>query len=123
MKIGFITIPTDKLDESIKFYETILDFELFKRFEPSEDVEIAFMSDKHEGVIELISRRGQSPVSHTGCSVSIGFEVEDIDEIKKHLEKHSVKISSGPIRLPNATSLLHAEDPNGVKLGFVQMGD
>lgn len=121
MKIGFITIPTDKLDKSIKFYKRVLGFKLFKRVSPSDDVEIAFMSDKHEGVIELISRLGQGPVSHTECSVSIGFEVEDIDEIKKHLEKHKVKITSGPIRLPNATSLLHAEDPNGVKLGFVQM--
>lgn len=121
MKISFITIPTDKLEESIKFYEAVLDFELFKRFSPTDDVEIAFMSDKHEGAVELISRRGQGSVSHKGSSLSIGFEVDDIDEIKQHLEKHNVKITSGPVRLPSAASLLHAEDPNGVKLGFVQM--
>ena len=119
MKIGFITIPTESLDESIQFYETVLDFELFKRFSPDTDVEIAFMSDRHEGVVELIRRPG--PVSHEGCNVSIGFEVNDIDEIKSHLEKHGVKIVSGPVRLPRATRILQAEDPNGVKLGFVQM--
>ncbi len=119
MKIGFITIPVHSMDESIQFYEQVIGLKLFKRFNPDEGTEIAFMSDGHEGVIELIHGAGFPPGSE--CSVSIGFNVDDIDETHEHLKKHGVKITSGPIRLPTKTQILHAEDPNGVNLGFVHV--
>lgn len=118
MKISFFTIGTSSLEESIKFYQEVLDFELEKRFSPRPGVEIAFLSDKHNSKIELIQRGPISPSEN--CPISISFEVDDINAVKEHLDKHNVKITSGPTELPSKVKLLHAQDPNGVALGFVE---
>ena len=118
MNIDFITIGTIELEKSVKFYQDILGFTLYDRFSPAQDVEIAFLSDSHGTKIELIS--SVEAENHSHSNISIGFEVDDINSTKEHLEHNGVKIISGPVKLPHNVYLLHAEDPNGIKLGFIQ---
>ncbi len=118
MNIDFISIGTISMEKSIKFYQDVLGFTLYDKYSPAQDVEIAFLSDNHGTKIELISKVELEESIHS--NISIGFEVDDINSTKEHLEHNGVKIISGPVKLPHNVFLLHAEDPNGIKLGFVQ---
>ena len=118
MNIGFITIPVNSLEDTIKFYKEIMDFEVVTRFGSPEQLEIAFMADKKGNQLEFIQRKGER-VQHDGL-ISIGFNVEDIEATAEYLKSHQVKITDGPHTLPSGVKLLHAHDLNDVALGFVQ---
>lgn len=118
MNVGFVTIMVNSLDETIKFYQEVLDFSIVRRFNAGPDTEIVFMSDKKGSQLEFI-KSGTENVTHNGM-ISIGFNVEDIDATADYLKKHNVQITDGPISLPSGVKLLHAHDLNGVALGFVQ---
>ncbi len=54
MNIRFNTITVKDLDESLKFYKEVLGFIEIKRFNPMEEVTIAFLKDEDSGLIEFI---------------------------------------------------------------------
>jgi lactoylglutathione lyase len=118
MNIGFVTMPVSSLDETIKFYQEVLDFSVVTRFPAGPGAEIVFMSDKKGSQLEFIETKGQK-VEHNGM-VSIGFNVEDINAAEDLLRKHNVKIEEGPKALPSGVKLMRARDINGMALGFVQ---
>jgi lactoylglutathione lyase len=118
MNISFVTIPVNSLDETIKFYQEVLEFEVVTRFGAGPQTEIVFMADKKGNQLEFI-QRGSERIQHDGL-ISIGFYVEDMEAAEDHLKKHNVNITEGPITLPSGVKLLHAHDLNGVALGFVQ---
>lgn len=118
MNIGFVTIPVSSLDETIKFYREVLDFEIVSRFGAGPQMEIVFMADKKGSQLEFI-QSGSEKVEHNGL-ISIGFNVDDIHATEDFLRKHNVNITKGPDTLPSGVKLMHAHDLNGVGLGFVQ---
>ena len=95
-----------------------MDFEVVTRFGSPEQLEIAFMADKKGNQLEFIQRKGQQ-VQHDGL-ISIGFNIEDMEATVEYLKSHQVNILEGPHTLPSGVKLLHAQDLNGVALGFVQ---
>lgn len=117
MKISFITIQTVDIKKSISFYKDILGFKIARQFSPGPGVEIAFLDDGYSNQIELITDK-ESIKERKG--ISIGFYVEDIIKIEKLLKDNNVEIVFGPNTLPSGVKILHAKDPNGVELGFVQ---
>jgi len=119
MNIGFVTIPVTSLEETIKFYQEVLGFDIVNRFAAGPQMQIAFMADKKGSQLEFIQENNKI-VEHDGM-ISVGFYVEDIHATAEHLKKHNVTITYGPIALPSGVKLLHAEDLNGVGLGFAQM--
>lgn len=118
MNIGYITIQVNSLEETIKFYQEVLDFQIVTRFGAGPQMEIVFMSDKNGNQLEFI-QRGQEKLQHDGL-ISIGFYVEDILAAEALLRKHNVHIEQAPITLPSGVKLMHARDLNGVGLGFAQ---
>jgi lactoylglutathione lyase len=118
MNIGFITIPVTSIEDTIKFYQEVLDFQIVTRFGAGPKMEIVFMSDKNGNQLEFI-QRGSEKIQHDGL-ISIGFYVEDINATEDYLRKHNVNIIEAPITLPSGVKLMHAEDLNGVALSFVQ---
>jgi len=118
MLIDFITIATGNLDASVRFYEDILEFKLLQKMAPAPGVKIAFMGDGGSNKIELIERGPVTPPEVP--TVSLGFEVDNMDDMREYLIEMGVKILEEPRDLPNGTRLMQAVDPNGIGLGFVQ---
>jgi lactoylglutathione lyase len=118
MNINFVTIPVSSLDETIKFYHEVLDFEVVTRFGAGPQMEIVFMTDKKGSQLEFI-QSGSEKIKHDGL-ISIGFNVDNIEATEAYLRKHNVNITSAPVTLPSGVKLMHAHDINGVGLGFVQ---
>lgn len=118
MKISFITLPVQSLEESTEFYTKHLDFTVLQSFSPAEGLRITFLSDGGGGKIELIEAKGAPPAE--AGSLSIGFEVENIREVFDRLKAASVLVPEEPHVMPGGVTLMQARDPNGVRLGFVQ---
>lgn len=118
MNISFVTIPVSSLDETIKFYKEVLDFEIVTRFGAGPQMEIVFMSDKNGNQLEFI-QNGNEKIVHD-CLISIGFYVEDIKATEDYLRKHNVHITEAPVTMQSGVKLMHAQDLNGVALSFVQ---
>lgn len=118
MEINFLTIHTKDMEKSIAFYEKVLDFKLDKRLTPSPGSEIAFLDDGFGIQLELI--KDPKEAVYKGQGISLGFYVKDIEHVRQHLLLGNVPITFGPVALKSGVKLMHAKDPNGLELGFVQ---
>lgn len=117
MKFCWCTITAADLNESVKFYEEIAGLKIERRFAAGPDTEIAFLGDG-ETKIELISH-GKGKVN-IGEDISIGFEVKSLDEMMKLVNKKGIKIHSGPFAPNPHTKFFYVQDPNGLKVQFVE---
>ncbi len=119
MKLGFTTIITEKLEESITFYTEVLGCIITKKFESNPGTNIAFL-ENDGNKIELLQSNLVPPVDNSKSSVSITFLVDNMEETFEFLKEKSVNITVEPMTLPNGLQLCYAKDPNGVNLAFVK---
>ncbi len=117
MNLSFVTIHVQDLPGTVDFYRQVMGFEVERQFTAGPGVEIVFMKDGAGGTLEFIRGAG-GPVEAKG--ISLGFVVPDAAATAAHLGAHGVRIVHGPATTPGGVVLLHALDPNGVELGFVQ---
>lgn len=117
MNIGWCTINVKNMDESLKFYQEVLGMDIDRRFSGGPGMDIAFLG-KGETKIELIS--GQTPQPNIGEDISLGFEVESLDETLEFIKKKGIEIHSGPIEPNPMVRFFFVQDPNGLKIQFAQ---
>jgi catechol 2,3-dioxygenase-like lactoylglutathione lyase family enzyme len=113
--ICFVTVRTSKLNESVAFYEWLLDLPVASR-RKYPDTEIVFMGGG-ETQYEFIADADAAPVN--GASLSVGFLVADLQEKLNMLDERNIAhtdiISPGPnIRFAFFTDL------NGVRIQLVE---
>ena len=119
LKIGFLTINTTDIENSIRFYADILGFRLEQRIKPRPGLDMAFLFDEAGQQIQLVQGRPGKPGQ--GCGPVLGFIVDDIQASSDLLKQHKVRISSELMTMPTGVRTLSARDPNGVELQFVQL--
>lgn len=122
MKIDFLSIYTDKLEESISFYTNFLGFSLDRRVDAGGNVTLVFLSDGVGSNIELVDR-GEPLPKATNCPVAITIKVDSIYDTEKMVLDAGLVMTFGPMKMPSGVSLLHVQDPNGVTVNFVEMGE
>ncbi len=114
IKIKYITIIVKDMDESIKFYKEVMDFEVNSQYTPLPEVTITLMKGKGDAMIELIK-----DTVHDIGFYSVGMDVEDLNSAIKKLKSKGTEIIMGPIDI-TVGSLAFLEDPNGVKIALIQ---
>ena len=117
MKFLWTTIEVLDVDESVRFYQEIVGLSVEHRI-AGEATDIAFMGDG-ETKIELISHKGVVPQA-VGALISIGFEVDDLDAKIAFLQERGIPITAGPFSPNPRIRFCYVEDPNGVRLQFVE---
>ena len=116
--MDFITVHVKNLQKTIDFYQRVLGFKTIRSFSPKPGIQIIFMEDDRQHLLEFIQSE-HDPV-FSGQGISLGFYVNDIKAAEKHLQENEVQIIYGPVTTDDGTKLLHAQDINGLKLGFVE---
>lgn len=113
MHIKHIAINVNDLEESIKFYETITELTVDRRFK-AEPGEVAFLTNGIGGTeIELIYMP-QGP-KFQGKGMFICFQTDKLDEMQKLAVDKGLKPSD--IQEPgDGTRYFYVYDPNGVSV-------
>jgi lactoylglutathione lyase len=117
MHIKHLALRVNNLDESIKFYETITELTVARRFK-SGPGEVAFLANGIGGTeIELICMpQGQN---FEGKGMFICFETDKLDEMHKLAMDKGLNPS--PIQDPgDQTCYFYVYDPNGVTNSLIK---
>ena len=118
MKFCWCTIMVKDLEESLKFYQEIVGLEMTNRFKAGPGVEIAFLGDG-ETKIELIANDSVKD-AQIGQAISLGFNVESLDDMMAYVKEKGIAIHSGPFQPNPHTKFFFVEDPNGLKIQFAE---
>lgn len=117
MKLLWNTIHVNNLEESIKFYENILNLKISKRFNVG-PVEIAFLK-AGEVEIELIKDKEGDNLPHSE-NISMGFKVDSITTMIEKIKSEGINIHSGPFEPTPHIKFFFIKDPNGVLIQLVE---
>jgi lactoylglutathione lyase len=118
MKFCWSTLTVENMEESLKFYEEIVGLEVDRRFPAGPEMEIAFLGEG-ETKVELICNKAVKEVSF-GEHISLGFQVDSVDEMMAFVKEKGLTIHSGPFQPNEHTKYFFVLDPNGLKIQFVE---
>ncbi|MFW5873501.1 MAG: VOC family protein [Bacillota bacterium] len=118
MRFCWITLHVNDLRESLEFYQEIVGLEIDRRFEAGGGREIAFLGDG-ETKVELVDDKNLEKVN-TGKDISLGFEVNSLSEKMDFVKDKGITIHSGPFEPNPNLRFFFIQDPNGLKIQFVE---
>ena len=116
----YTTVTVKDLEESLDFYINILGLKQVNKFSPESGVTISFLRDDNSNLIELLEDTNLSEENFKESRVSIGFGVENLDEILDRLKIEGIEIIRPIIETPGDGKLAFIKDPNGVEIGINQ---
>ncbi|MFR9062069.1 VOC family protein [Eubacterium callanderi] len=116
VKVQYSTMIVKSLEESVKFYRDVLGFK-----------ERYHVDLPNGGCITIMESEGASVelIENTNFSVglySIGTDVDDIDEMIRHLEKNGYQ-TTGPVIPTTVGKQTFVLDPNGVRICLIEHTD
>lgn len=118
MEFCWVTLHVKDMEESLRFYEEVVGLEIDNKFNAGPGVEIVFLGDG-QTKIELICDRNGNDVS-MGNDISLGFEVESMEKMIEFIEFKGLEVHSGPFSPNPSVKFFFVEDPNGLKIQFVE---
>jgi len=118
LKFCWTTLTVKNMEESLKFYQEIVGLPVHRRFQAGHGMEIVFLGDG-ETKLELISNENVKEVN-MGQSISIGFQVDSLDDMMAFVKERGIEIHSGPFQPNPHTRFFFVLDPDGLKVQFVE---
>ena len=118
MKFCWCTISVNNMDESLSFYRDIVGLKLDRRFNADPETEIAFLGEG-ETKVELICGPNQEATGNKQ-GISIGFEVESVNEMIGFLNKKGIEVKNEPVQPNPHVRFFFVKDPNGLSVQFVE---
>ena len=118
MRYAHTTIIVIDIDKSIQFYEEVAGLTIRNKFSAGSKT-LAYLSDKDgDTQIELI--QDEIEKIYSGSGISIGFEVENVEEYMEKL--NSMGYQTTDIISPNPkTKFFYVNDPDGLKIQLIEM--
>lgn len=118
MKFLWCTINVKDMEASLKFYQDVIGLKVLRRYRPAAEVEIAFLGEG-ETQVELIHNTNIQDVKH-GSHISLGFETESISQLIQVFKEKGIQVESGPFEPNPKIAFFYIQDPDGVKIQFVE---
>lgn len=123
MKILHTSITVKDMDQSIAFYQNILELNLISRREiPENKAEIAFLGDgETDSRIELTYWLEKTDWTEGDELDHLAFAVSDMDAAMTLFKNNEVNIALEPYSLQgSSTRIAFITDPNGIWLEIVE---
>lgn len=112
-----VTLMVEKLEESIEFYETIIEMKISRRIKTNTGEVVFLTNGDRETEIELVCMPQNPKLEVKG--ISFCFETEDLDA--KHKLVQTKGLNPSEIRTPDANSrYFWVYDPNGISIQIRQ---
>jgi Predicted enzyme related to lactoylglutathione lyase len=118
MKFCWSTLVVKDMEESLKFYKEVVGLKENRRIPGGKGVEIVFLGDG-ETLVELMTSPQPREIN-MGADISLGFEVESVDQKIAELQEKGIAIHSGPFQPAPFIKFFYLLDPNGLKIQFVE---
>ncbi|MBN2429194.1 MAG: VOC family protein [Deltaproteobacteria bacterium] len=119
MKFCWVTVHVRDMEESLKFYQDIVGLKINRRMKPAAGTEIIFLAAGTDTEVELIKVEG-SGNPECGPGISLGFVVDSVDAKIEELQGKQIAVHSGPFQPSPVIRFFFVEDPNGLKIQFVE---
>lgn len=118
MKFLWATINVNNLKETLNFYQNIVGLEVQQTREMGGGNSITFLGNG-ETKLEIICSPEYKNVDY-GNSISLGFEVDSLEDKIEDVKNKGIEIHSGPFSPAPGTKFFFVLDPNGLKIQFME---
>ncbi|MBS4539500.1 VOC family protein [Clostridium sp. D2Q-11] len=118
MKFCWSTLKVNNMNESLEFYQEIIGLTIDRNFKAGPGMEIAFLGNG-ETKVELIYDENDKEIN-VGEDISLGFEVDSVDDMIRYVKEKGIEIHSGPFQPNPYTRFFYVKDPNGLKIQFIE---
>ncbi|WP_411735253.1 VOC family protein [Paenibacillus sp. M2] len=117
IKLNWITLRVSNLEASLSFYHDMLGLPIQRKFE-SRGRQIAMLGMENEAKLELIE--GSESILKPEAGVSIGYEVNSLDEAMERLAELNIPIVRGPIQPNPHLRFIYITDPDGFEVQLAE---
>ncbi|NLN47727.1 MAG: VOC family protein [Clostridiales bacterium] len=118
MKFLWTTISVKSMEESLAFYQDIVGLSISRRFPTGSNGEIVFLGGGETKVELIYDGSGKDVV--IGADISLGFEVDCLEEKMDFIKEKGLKVDSGPFQPNPGVKFFFVRDPNGLRIQFVE---
>jgi len=109
------------MDETIKFYTTVLGLEVLERKTSPRVSHLAFLKvPNSEELIELASYPPSGPVHVQEDLVHLAFQIDNVDAAIRDLTAKGVKITDGPTRSSSGSRFIFIDAPDGYEIELIE---
>jgi lactoylglutathione lyase len=109
------------LEKTVRFYRNVLGLNETGRHKSPRGSELVFMkAPESDEEIELCCYPGGGPVQVQPDLTHLAFEVDDLEEFARQLEKKGVKLSDGPTRSSSGSVFAFVDAPEGYEIELIQ---
>jgi len=118
MKFCWVTINVSNMEKSLGFYKNVVGLVVDRTMKPNPNMEIVFLGNG-ETKVELIYDTKNEKLNY-GNDISMGFEVESLDNLIEVLKIQNITVLSGPHQPNPMIKFIYVLDPDGLKVQFVE---
>ena len=109
------------MDETIKFYTTVLGLEVLERKTSPRGSHLAFLKvPNSEELIEFASYPPSGPVHVQEDLVHLAFQIDNVDAAIRDLTAKGVKITDGPTRSSSGSRFIFIDAPDGYEIELIE---
>lgn len=120
-KLLHTRMRVSNLDETIRFYTTVLGLEVIEQKTSPRGSHLAFLKvPNSDELIELTSFPPSGPVRVQEDLVHLAFQVESLDETISSLTMQGVKITDGPTKSSSGSRFIFIDAPDGYEIELIE---
>lgn len=110
------------LEKTVRFYTEALGLQEVRRHKSPRGSELAFLKTPgSEELIEICYFPSSGPVQVQTDLTHLAFQVDNLAEFAKHLEKFGIKYSDGPHMKENGSGFAFIDAPEGYEIELMQL--
>lgn len=110
------------LEKTVRFYVDVLGLKEVRRHKSPRGSELVFLKTPgSDELIEVCYFPSSGPVHVQTDLTHLAFQVDNLAEFGKHLEKHGLKYSDGPHMKENGSGFAFIDAPEGYEIELMQL--
>ena len=119
MELCWVTLHVENMEKSLHFYQTLIGLPLSRRFGSGGIVEIAMLGNEGVPMVELLCSNSDQ-VERTAQGITLGFEVESLDDAMELMKNNRVLILRGPMSPNPSLRFCYVKDPDGYDVQLIE---
>mgnify|MGYP001476247108 FL=1 len=109
------------LDQTIRFYTTVLGLEVIERKTSPRGSQLAFLKvPNSDELIELTSFPPSGPVKVQEDLIHLAFQVENMEDTIASLTARGVTITDGPTQTSSGSRFIFIDAPDGYEIELIE---